>query len=569
MNRMAKVGIWLDAGVAEKRWRYGQNVFGLYLEEILGHAGVPFKRLDSEEALDAYAPDFLLVAQSGESDASLQLLTRFVEEGGTLISYAGLNRMAASLGCRETAYRDIAYAELPADGTAADGIALRALSVKPWFPLDTCTGFFAAGTLRQRRPQGDVLSAACLTFPAGAGKWIRWNVDIPATIVAFQQGTSPVVEDGIPAPDGSGTLDEGLLKADDRCEMDWELDRRETESGMSYFATPYADLWRETLVAQILRESLALGLVLPFLDYWPDGVEQVATVSHDSDFNLEESAAATLDVLKECGIRSTWCMIEPGYSRPTYDRIKQDGHELAFHYNALEKENGFWDCREFERQLDVIRTETSAPIRTNKNHYTRFEGWGDLFSWCEANGITADQTRGPSKKGNIGFLFGTCHPYYPVAWADERNRRYNVLEVGFLTQDLDHPSLADPSVIDPFLSETKRVRGIAHFLYHQQHILQLPQVTEALKLTVSKAKAAGFVFWTTEEIVNWEHSRRQTVLSIESEGQLQCEHAPAGSVILIPLDTKRDVLAPDEEVRFGVVCRKVFAGKTLSTITQE
>ena len=212
-----------------------------------------------------------------------------------------------------------------------------------------------------------------------------------------QQGGGPVVQDGIPAPDGTGAVDEGILKADDRCELDWNEDRSMTETGMPYFDTPYADWWREVIVRQLMEEADALGLSLPFLDYWPEGVHQVAMISHDSDFNVEEAARTTLSVLQNNGVRSTWCMIEPGYSPSLYKEIRATGHELAFHFNALEQENGIWSAEEFTRQLNVIRSTSGSPIVSNKNHYTRFEGWGELYEWCELNGIEADQTRGRAK----------------------------------------------------------------------------------------------------------------------------------------------------------------------------
>jgi len=564
MNRMAKVGIWLDAASAEQRWRYGQNVFGLYAEEVLGHAGVPFRRLSSAESLQSYAPDLLLIAQSGESDAALDALMAYAEQGGTLIAYGGLNRMAGRLGCREFACREAAYAELPSEGTAADGTRLRALSLRPWIALAASQELRAFGALRKSAPEGEPFAPAYFEFRVGHGKIIRWNVNIPETIVHMQQGSAPVVEDGIPAADGSGNLDEGILKADDRCELDWHLDRSVTETGMPYFAKPYADMWREALIGQVLREAAARGLTLPFIDYWPQGVGQIATISHDSDFNIEESAEATLNLLKECGIRSTWCMIEPGYQAPMYERIERDGHELAFHYNALDKEDGVWSREEFERQLAFIRTSTKSAIRTNKNHYTRFEGWGELFEWCEANGITADQTRGPSKKGNVGFLFGTCHPYHPIAWADARNRIYNVLEIGFLTQDLEHPSLADVSIIAPFLAEAKRVRGIAHFLFHQLHILQQPKVADAFRQVVRQAKAQGFTFWTSEEIVRWEKARRAADLNINDAGEAVGENIPDGAVVWAPA-IGGEAHGTETKTLFGVPCRKLVLNCGLST----
>jgi hypothetical protein len=77
------------------------------------------------------------------------------------------------------------------------------------------------------------------------------------------------------------------------------------------------------------------GLALPFIGIWPDGVKRVGTISHDSDGNEDEQARSTLGILREVDVKSTWCMLEPGYSAEIYDKIKADGHELAFHFNAM------------------------------------------------------------------------------------------------------------------------------------------------------------------------------------------------------------------------------------------
>ncbi|MVO98642.1 hypothetical protein EDM21_03675 [Paenibacillus sp. N10] len=554
MGRLAKIGVWFQEDSAMKRWQVGQNVFERYLEEILAHAGIPFELLGNWEALEAYAPDVLLVAHSDEHDRTLAKLRGFVEQGGTLISYAGLNRLAGSLGCKESAWREAVYADIPDTGTSADGIRLRALGAKPWQPIDSKESepkHQSRGLLHKEHKDGEEAGPAYIEFAIGSGRLIRWNVNIPETVVMLQQGSTPVTSDGLPAPDGTGNLDEGILKADDRCELDWVLDRCATETGAAYYGVPYADLWREVLLAQLIREAAALGFPAAILDYWPEGIRQVAMISHDSDLNIDESAMITMDVLKEFGVKSTWCMIEPGYSKEVYDRIHAEGHELAFHFNALEKEKGVWSAEEFERQLAFIRSSTQAPVVSNKNHYTRYEGWGDLYRWCEAGGIESDQTRGPSKKGNIGFPFGTCHPYYPVAWADERNRMYNVLEIGFLTQDLDHATLADHSVIHPFLEQVSRVRGVAHFLFHQVHILQQPKVREALRQVINEAQKREFRFWTGEQITRWEQSRREARMRVDAEGNLSLESLPPGAVIRVSLLESGSAGGAGVERRFG------------------
>ncbi|WP_409347159.1 hypothetical protein [Paenibacillus sp. MBLB4367] len=554
---MARVALLLDTSAAERRWKYGVDVFEAYASEMLRSAGIPYNAIDSAENLAEQAYDVVIVALSDENDLTIGQLMQYAEQGGTLISSAGLNRMAGKLACRALAAGDVGYAEIPEYASEP----LRFLKSKPWAPLspEGASSIKSAGKLRQRTREGTLFAPALLEIAVGSGKVVRWNVDIPYTIVGFQQGTGPVVEDGIPAPDGTGALDEGLLKADDRCEMDWEHDRKRTETGYPYFAYPYADWWRDAWVSVLMREVVDKGLTLPFVDYWPDGVERVAMISHDSDGNVDESAIETLAVLRECDVRSTWCMIEPGYSAQVYEQVRDDGHELAFHYNALPLDKGFWAQAEFERQLAFIREKTGVPMLSNKNHYTRVEGWGELFEWCERNGIRSDQTRGPSKKGNVGFLFGTCRPYYPIARFEDRNRLYNVLEIGFLTQDMEHPSLPDTSVIGPFLETVTAVSGgVAHFLFHQVHILRQAKVADALREVVRAARERNFSFWTGEQICRWEEARRTVRILPNERNGFRIEQAPPGTVVWVPLPVN---VKPSKEtrVRYGVICERQTA----------
>ncbi|MBB6734311.1 hypothetical protein [Cohnella zeiphila] len=566
--RMAQVGVLLDREAAEKRRRYGINVFEAFVGEVLAHAGIPFEWIDSAEELARRKPDLLLAACAEEDQASAERLWTYAEQGGTVISYGGLNVLAAKLGCLRQPDIPVGYAD-----SGADSGPLRFLGATPWERLET-NAYPAAefGAIRRERPTGDRAGAALQRFVIGKGSVERWSVDIPQTIVRFQQGIGPVLDDGIPAKDGTGAVDEGILKADDRIGMDWELDRSRTETGAPYFAFPYADLWKERLIGHLLACVTAKGMTLPFLGCWPEGVNAVATVSHDSDLNIDESAESTLAVLKECGINTSWCMIEPGFSPSIYELVKKAGHELAFHYNALDAQGGKWSEAEFARQLEWMKKATGKTrVASNKNHYTRFEGWGEQFEWCERHGIQADQTRGPSKKGNIGFLFGTCHPYFPIAWFDEDNRMYDVLEISFLTQDLDHHSLADSSVIVPFLEGVARVGGVAHFLFHQVHIHQQPPVANALRKLVAEAGKRGFEFWTSEQINDWERARRKVrIKGFGSNGELVAEgiESAANAVVYIPLPEGAEEAAA-AEMRYGVPCIRKALGRASQQAVKE
>lgn len=581
---IARVGILLDRRIEEQRLKYGLNVFERYIGEVLSHAGIPFEWLDSVHHMLERFYDLIIIAAAPNDEATSQSIWAYAERGGIVVSYAGINPLARRLGYMKSAPLPTGYAELPE--SLGDTRPLRFLGAVPWvLPQQhaevgdwgpgvgdsngSLHGSKEWGSIASE-PKGMKLGPVLQQFQVGSGSIERWSVDLLGTIVGLQQGTAPVFDDGAPAPDGSAPVDEGLWKADDRVELDWTHDRVLTEQGAPYFAHPYADLWREAIVSHILRRMAQKGSILPFVDYWPEGISKIAMLSHDSDRNWDEDAIATLEILEEHGIQSTWCMMKPGYSAWVYPRIKEAGYELALHFNSNVNEGGSWTEGDFKRQAKWLQDNVVQKTVTNKNHMTLIEGWGELFQWCEDCGIESDQTRGPSKKGNAGFLFGTCHPYFPIAWSDERNRLYNVLEIGFLTQDL--PQFTDTGVIVPFLEQVSHVRGVAHFLFHQGRIQRFPEVREAFRQVVKEARERGFTFWTCSQINEWERARRKVrIIGVTEDDSVilgTADHA-AQAVFWRPLredeqENQNEVI----EMRFGIVCKRMSKSKSKIGVVQ-
>jgi hypothetical protein len=578
--KIAQVGILIDAKAAERRWEFGANVFELFLGEILTHRGISFQWVSDTKQISHLPLDVLLVGLAEENEETAGRIWEFAEQGGTVISYAGLNSMAGKFGYMAAGSADKGYAYLRSS-LFEESRPLRYLQALPWIlKLNPLRAEEAAKSNPSVHPVSDApviehsqeigwlvksrlddkhLGTALQQFPVGKGYVDRWAVNIPYSIVGFMQGTKPVWEDGFPAPDGTGPVNDGVLKADDQMEMDWDLDRKKTETGTPYFAHPYADLWREIVISHLLQRVVGRGMTLPFTGYWPDGIDHVALISLDSDHTGDVEAATTFDLLRECEIPATWCMMEKEYSPAMYERIAAAGDELGLHYNAVPVDHGSWGAEEFARQAAWFRaTSGQQQITSNKNHLTRVEGWGELFRWCEANGIASDQTRGNSKKGNVGFLFGTCHPYFPIAWSDERNRHYDVLEISFLYGDF---LSLDTSLIAPFLEQAKRVEGVAHFVFHPIHVHRRDAIRDWLRSIVKEAKPQGFVFWTGKQINDWERARRGlSVIELDIADQPVVRDTVSldQAVVWIPLPEGEQVNEKYVvEKRHGVLCRKV------------
>ncbi|MBS4191609.1 hypothetical protein KHA94_15575 [Bacillus sp. FJAT-49705] len=553
---MARIGLFFDRQAEFDCWFNQNNIFERYLIEVLEHARVPYQLIDDISAFKTV--DLLIVGFSNEDKDTKKALMKYATSGGIVISYGGLDFLCQDLGCTKMSTMDTGYADLMKYLDQEN--PLRFLQAHPWKNISS-DAVRVYGELKSDTQQ----AAALLQIPMGDGHFDRWAVNIPSTIVSLQQGTKPIIEDGIPASDGTANIDEGILKADDGFELDWGVDREFTETGMPYFSIPYADLWREAIIGHLIRRALDKGLTLPVIEYWPAEVNHVALISFDSDMNINQAAEVTLQVLKEEDVQTTWCMIAPGFSSEIYKKAKANGHELAFHFNALDAEEGVWSETAFNEQLEWLKKEIGEKnLTSNKNHYTRFEGWGELFQWCEKNGIKADQTRGPSKKGNVGFLFGTCHPFFPISMSDEKNRFYDVLEIGFLTQDMNHPSLADTTIIEPFLEKVKRVNGVGHFLFHQYHVYHLPEVKNALVQFIREAKSKGFTFWTSKQINDWERARRQLTIFISGGLKVISDIEMPDIKVWIPAS---DIDSEDELVyKFGLAGKRKILSVQLNKV---
>lgn len=519
-------------------YRGGSSYFR-YAEEILSHAGIAWRPITPPQLVAGAHPGVALIlhGEARLSDAERLAIQEYVAEGGALVVTGGTAGLTDLLGA-----------------AATEPLTEGFLALDPAHPVTTgltsSLHVFGGHLLEARggRSIGTVLDAdrkatgahAVVVNRYGRGVTVAIGPDLPNSVLHIQLG-APVWEDGAPAPDGTGPIDDQILKADDGVVLSWVHDReRQTlpepvpecpgthpnypSGDTPWFMQPVADELRELLLKAVCWAAAQTDKAVPLLWYWPRGLKAVGLISHDSDHNVDEAAQTTLRVLDEMGIHSTWCiMTGPNwpnrYTRQTYEQVKAAGHEIALHYNALPMDGGLWSREEFLRQLAWVKAETGTQsILSNKNHYTRWEGKLEFFRWMEDAGVESDQSKGPSKKGNVGYPHGSCLPWFP--FDGEEQRFLNVLEIPLQTQDL---WLTAPyAIAGQIITMAVRHHGVAHFLFHQNHIHVQPEVAAALRRAVTDGREAGLEWWTGARINNWERLRRKITVT--------CEAAPDGSL---------------------------------------
>jgi len=120
-----------------------------------------------------------------------------------------------------------------------------------------------------------------------------------------------------------------------------------------------------------------------------------------------------------------------------------------------------------------------------------------------------------SKKGTIGFPLGGSQPYFPLDDEAASPRLLNVLEVNLLTQDL--VMVCPGEYGRPLVDSVVRHHGVAHFLFHPNHILK-PGVAEVLTGLVEYGRSVGLEWWTSAQIHGWETLRRGVAATFDGPG---------------------------------------------------
>jgi len=488
-----------------------------YIHEILAHAGVCYSTVGYDQ-LAEQLPSLRILVTIGETQVPDEIkvaLTHWVEQGGAWLSIAGICGMGELLGAEYVVpdYTGPGFGVVPEralgqgylEGTKADHPALAHLRLPLHYfnglTVQAAAGAQALATARDHHGRATEHTALIENI-VGQGRCLLLAPDAVGAIVQIQQGTA-ITRDASPAPDGSSPTSDGVLKADDGIALDWYFDRQDVPElpGLKAFLEPIADAWRELLLRSIFYLASQQGISLPVLWLYPRNLPALAHMSHDSDGNDPEAARDLAKQLTTADVRTTWCVIAPGYAPEIIETIRDGGHELAMHYDAM-TEGLDWSEELFEEQWQLLHEQFGELPVANKNHYTRWEGDTEFYAWCQKRGIQLDQSKGPSKIGESGYCFGTSHPFFPV---DPNGELLDVLELTFTTQDFTIfvPTAIAPAMLDAAL----RAHGIWHVLFHPAHTIK-PPVAAALQEVVALAREQGLEWWTAKQINTWERARR-------------------------------------------------------------
>ncbi len=429
-------------------WR-DEDAWASYYREVLEHAGIPYSQIPKLLAAELAKYDVLLLCGVGEVLPQIrEALEKWVEAGGALVCSGSAWGVEALLGLAsgtKRLSRDRLKAEGP-DRLWAEGMPhVTVFGASAHLPASAkIVAQFESGPVGISRRN------------AGKGLGLFLAPHIGQAIALMQLGRSVEV-DAVGPTDGFAMLDDGVLRAEDGTALDFERDRSATEeAGVPVFLHSHADAVREIWIRAIVEAAEHTGKPLPILWHWPRNAPFGAMLTVDCEDRDPESLSRLLRVLSMFGCRAAWLVPQAGFTLDVVRSLRVREQELGLLYNV---DKGHpWSPEQFKSQhLSLSRVSATADLLSVRAVDGKWQRWTSFYEMAEQAGARISLSKGGRQPGTSGFLFGTCHPFFPQR---KDGSSHWVLEVPYSVYLPGH--VTPDAAAEALLAQTEARHGVYH-----------------------------------------------------------------------------------------------------------
>lgn len=495
----AKIGVYL---APEDRYKS-------YFDEALHHLGLAFHVLDTPSGDQLHDIDVLLLCGYGSlNETQVDDVSSWVSHGGGLVCCGSTWGLGGVLG-------------LNSDDSHASNDVARAHQADRLWPEGAQHVRFFGGTLATAKGCQTIASTdsgrvALSRRKVGKGLALFVGPHVAQTMALMQMGRS-VETDGIGPSDGSAILDDGILRAEDGSTLSFDSDRSRAEGCPTpYFAYPHADVVREFLMRAALNAVDSSGKSTVVLWHWPHMAAAAAMLTLDCEDFTPEHVYRTYQILSLHGCPATWLIGQPGYPLAVYRSFRAWEHEVGCLFSG-EGETG-WDGERLKLQhIALTRAASLKNAFACRPTAGRWRGWDSFYAMCQRSGARVSVSKGGRQAGTAGFLFGTCHPFFP--------RRSDGSD--YLVSEMPYTAympgmVTDDAVCDAIFSTTLARGGCFH-------MVSRPEVTAdtvanaSLRRLISVCRQNRVEFVSPEQTWRFEKARRslrRVMTTVNDDSQL-------------------------------------------------
>jgi len=184
------------------------------------------------------------------------------------------------------------------------------------------------------------------------------------------------------------------------------------------------------------------------------------------------------------------------------EAIHANGHECSLHYNFIDNFDplAFTEA-DIQKQADAFyEAYRFRPICT-VNHWCRWTGWTETAKWMHAAGGKADNSfihhpLPPLNPANrLGFVFGTCYPFYFYedyrggnAKIDFLEEPMSAYEVGYSASDV-----TDLDVVHRSIDFAVKYHLVMDMFYHPVNVYHHPACRSAIEEVLRYIDSKGII----------------------------------------------------------------------------
>ncbi len=184
------------------------------------------------------------------------------------------------------------------------------------------------------------------------------------------------------------------------------------------------------------------------------------------------------------------------------EAIQANGHECSLHYNFIDN----FDPLAFT-EADV-RSQEEAFYKTygfhaicTVNHYVRWTGWADAAKWMREAGGRADNSfihhRIPPMNpcNRLGFVFGTCFPFYFYDDYTGENGKIDFLEEPITAYEVGYTADGEThfDIVHKSIDMATKYHLVMDMFYHPINVYNHPACRAAIEEVLRYIKTKGII----------------------------------------------------------------------------
>lgn len=466
-----------------------------WYREALEHAGLRAERLGEWTPSELARTHVMLLCGRGSLNTlQAEGLGSWVENGGCLVVSGGTWGLEALLGHipGSAKHVSVGYAKplrsdrlWPDHAPRAKTFGATAVQTSTAIPIAEIHGDPVVTRIR---------------FGKGYAIFVGFHLGQVYTQMALGRS---VEVDGIGASDGSAMLDDGILRAEDGHALDFDTDRTTVEGGSApFFGEAHIDIVREVWIRSLLESVDHSEHCVALLWNWPNNANSAATLTLDVHEFEVDHVINLQRMLAMFGCPATWLVAMPGYSADVYRALRAMEHEVGLLFH-IEENNGWHEDRLRIQLTNLSRLASWPYMGTVRIDDGQWRGWTKFYESCETAGARMSLNKMGRQPGTSGFLFGTCHPFYPVM---PDGKESLVCE---LPGQIWQPGLVTSEQVAASLVERVDARHGCLQIAMRPTALGEAVGSMSLRRILSECKERRVLFLKPEEIGRIERARRQ------------------------------------------------------------